>query len=97
VWNRKTRCDKGKLRILDENRDTDTDSSEINKSVVCEIVGIDSSFTQFSYLSAALDIPCMSSAAYFSVENEVLNSVKEAATNEMIDAGQVDFRLAIQM
>jgi hypothetical protein len=95
VWNirhggikpRKTRCDKGKLRILDENRDTDTDSSEINKSVVCGIVAMDSSFTQFSYLSAA----------YFSVENEVLNSVKEVATNEMIDAGQVDFRLAIQM
>jgi hypothetical protein len=33
---------------------------------------MDSSFTQFSYLSAALDVPCMSSATYFAVENEVL-------------------------
>jgi hypothetical protein len=47
-------------------------------------------FIQFSYLSAALNIPCMSSATYFAVENEVLNSVKEVARNEMIDAGQVD-------
>jgi hypothetical protein len=55
---------------------------------------MDSSFTQFSYLFAALDISCMSSATHFAVENEVLNSVKEVARNEMIDAGQVDFRLA---
>jgi hypothetical protein len=51
---------------------------------------MDSSFTQFSYLSAALDIPCMSSVTHFAVENEVLNSVKEVVRN----AGQVDFRLA---
>jgi hypothetical protein len=38
----------------------------------------------------------MSSAAYFSVENEVLNSVKEVATNEMIDAGQVGFQMQWQ-
>jgi hypothetical protein len=55
---------------------------------------MDSSFTQFSYLSAAIDISCISLATYFALKNEVLNSVKQVARNEMIDAGQVDFRLA---
>jgi hypothetical protein len=63
-------------------------------TIVWGIVAMDSSFTQFSYLPAALDIPCISSATYFVVENQVLNCVKEVARNEMIDAGQADFRLA---
>jgi hypothetical protein len=74
----------------------DTDSSEINKSAVCGIIAMGAGFTQFSYLSAALDIPCMSSSTYFAVENQVLNYVKEVAINEMIDAGQEELRLAVE-
>jgi hypothetical protein len=74
----------------------DTDSSEINKSAVCGIIAMGAGFTQFSYLSAALDIPCMSSSKYFAVENQVLNNVKEVAINEMIDAGQEELRLALE-
>jgi hypothetical protein len=74
----------------------DTDSSEINKSAVCGIIAMGAGFTQFSYLSAALDIPCMSSSTYFAVENQVLNNVKEVAINEMIDAGQEELRLALE-
>jgi hypothetical protein len=50
----------------------------------------------FSYLSAALHIPCMSSSTYFAVENQVLNNVKKVAINEMIDAGQEELRLALE-
>jgi hypothetical protein len=71
-------------------------SSEINKSAVCGIIAMGAGFTQFSYLSAALDIPCMSSSTYFAVENQVLNNVKEVAINEMIDAGQEELRLALE-
>jgi hypothetical protein len=76
----------------------DTNSSEINKSAVCGIIAMGAGFTQFSYLSAALDIPCMLmlSSTYFAVENQVLNNVKEVAINEMIDAGQEELRLALE-
>jgi hypothetical protein len=74
----------------------DTDSSEINKSAIRGIIAMGAGFTQCSYLSAALDIPCMSSSTYFAVENQVLNNVKEVAINEMIDAGQEELRLALE-
>jgi hypothetical protein len=74
----------------------DTDSSEINKLAVCGIIAMGAGFTQFSYLSAALDIPWMSSSTYFAVENQALNNVKEVAINEMIDAGQEELRLALE-
>jgi hypothetical protein len=53
-------------------------------------------FYSIFLLSAALDIPCMSSSTYFAVENQVLNNVKEVAINEMIDAGQEELRLALE-
>jgi hypothetical protein len=40
--------------------ESDSDSSEINKSAVCDAMG--SGFTQFSYLSVGSDIPCVSSS-----------------------------------
>jgi len=68
----------------------------INQSAVSGTIAIGIGYSQLSELCATMDIPCMSSNTFLSVQEDISQQIHTIAEREMQIAGEDERRLAIE-
>jgi len=68
----------------------------INQSAVSGTIAIGIGYSQLSELCATMDIPCMSSNTFLSVQEDISQQIHIIAEREMEIAGEEERRLAIE-